>query len=250
MLEGKRRFKRFDLPLIVKFRPTGGKTQYSLGLMKNISAEGLSLEAREFNFIRNESLELQLKFPQGDAPLSMFGDVMWKRREGNINYAGVKFQAQKEGLYNEIIERISHHTNIPRDSFLKGKDVYHKGRGKEVLSRPTVQKKEMPQKPEKQGLVKQYLEDGSTCRVTFRLSKAAAPEARSVTVVGDFNDWDMSGIQMIKLKSGDFSVSVDLSSGREYKFKYLIDGDRWENDWHADKYAPNSFGADDSVVIT
>ena len=37
MLKSKREFARFDLPLIVKFRPSYGVTRYSLGLTKNIS---------------------------------------------------------------------------------------------------------------------------------------------------------------------------------------------------------------------
>jgi hypothetical protein len=40
-----------------------------------------------------------------------------------------------------------------------------------------------------------------------------------------------------------------LETGREYRFKYLIDGKRWENDWHADRYEPNIYGTDDSVVV-
>jgi hypothetical protein len=35
----------------------------------------------------------------------------------------------------------------------------------------------------------------------------------------------------------------------EYKFRYLIDDSRWENDWNADRYIPNSFGSEDSLVI-
>jgi hypothetical protein len=30
----------------------------------------------------------------------------------------------------------------------------------------------------------------------------------------------------------------------------LLDGERWENDWAADGYAPNNFGTEDSVVKT
>ncbi len=54
---------------------------------------------------------------------------------------------------------------------------------------------------------------------------------------------------MIKLKSGDFKATLDLSCDREYRFRYLIDSNRWENDWKADKYIPNAFGDDDSVVV-
>ena len=31
-------------------------------------------------------------------------------------------------------------------------------------------------------------------------------------------------------------------------YRYLVDGERWENDWAADTYAPNDYGGDDSVV--
>jgi hypothetical protein len=243
MLQNKRKFKRFDFPLIVKFRPTDGKNQYSLGLLKNISCNGLSLEAREFNFIQNENMELELKFPQGNTSVSLLGDVMWKRKDGNICYAGIKFLAQSEEIQIGIMKKISSHANIPLDIFLTNKIST-------PLPKPAAQESKAPQEPVRPGLVKEYLEGGSQCRVIFRLPKEAAPDARQVNLAGDFNDWDESGTRLIKLKNGDFSVSMDLDCGREYKFRYLIDGSRWENDWFADKYVPNSFGTDDSVVIT
>lgn len=249
MLESKRKFKRFDLPLIVKFRPAIGKTQYSLGLLKNISWEGLSLEAREFNFVQHENLELELKFPQGNSSLSLLGDVMWNRQDGNISYAGIKFQGQNEITKNEIIENISSHANIPVNSFLN-KDIYQKSSDKKTSNKPAAQKKTVSQETEKPGLVKKYLVDSSKCRVTFRLPIDAAPNAQTVLLVGDFNNWDTAGTKMIKLKGGDFSISLDLDCDKEYRFKYLVDGHHWENDWNADKYVPNSFGSDDSVVIT
>jgi hypothetical protein len=98
------------------------------------------------------------------------------------------------------------------------------------------------------GLKKKYLKSAE-CKVTFRLPKAAAQGAERVTIAGDFNNWDMTGTEMKKLKSGDFTVTLDLCSNREYRFKYCIDSIRWENDWCADNYIPNPFGGEDSVVI-
>jgi hypothetical protein len=45
-----------------------------------------------------------------------------------------------------------------------------------------------------------------------------------------------------------FSLTVDLDAGRAYRFRYLLDGQRWDNDWAADAYVANDFGGDDSVV--
>jgi 1,4-alpha-glucan branching enzyme len=99
-----------------------------------------------------------------------------------------------------------------------------------------------------EGIKKQYLKDRSTCKVTFVLAKRAAADANKVTVVGDFNGWDRESTPMKRLKNGDFTVTMELEKGRDYHFRYLIDGQRWENDWNADRYEPNPHGSDDSVV--
>lgn len=99
------------------------------------------------------------------------------------------------------------------------------------------------------GIRKQYLKSNGSCKVTFRLPKEAAQGARSVTIAGDFNDWDATKTPLKRLKNGEFKLTMELPRDREYRFKYLIDSERWENDWHADKYVPNSFGNEDSVVI-
>lgn len=99
------------------------------------------------------------------------------------------------------------------------------------------------------GLKKEYAAASSACRITFRLPKDAVGKARRVTVVGDFNKWERDASPMKKLNNGDFETILELPAGKEYKFRYLIDGHRWENDWYADKYEQNPYGCDDSVVI-
>jgi hypothetical protein len=54
---------------------------------------------------------------------------------------------------------------------------------------------------------------------------------------------------MAALKNGEFAVTLDLESGRDYRFRYLINGEIWENDWNADRYEANIFGSDDAVVV-
>ncbi|MFT7622347.1 MAG: 1,4-alpha-glucan branching enzyme [Myxococcota bacterium] len=84
------------------------------------------------------------------------------------------------------------------------------------------------------------------CRVTFKLP--ADVNANEATLCGEFNEWDMDKHGMKVLKDGSFSVTVSLDEGHDYRFRYLLDGERWENDWAADAYVPNTFGTDDSLV--
>ena len=97
-------------------------------------------------------------------------------------------------------------------------------------------------------LSKRFLKSKPLCKVTFRLPAEAAPEAEQVTIVGEFNDWSETATPMQKLKSGEFKLTIDLETGREYQFRYLIDSETWENDWEADKYVPTDAGDDNSVV--
>ena len=87
--------------------------------------------------------------------------------------------------------------------------------------------------------------DAARAAVTFRLSETRVTEY--VAVVGDFNDWDPDATMMAPAGT-DLEVTVELTIGRQYRFRYLVDGHRWENDWEADDYQPNSYGGDDSVV--
>ena len=82
-------------------------------------------------------------------------------------------------------------------------------------------------------------------RVTFALQR---PDADAVHVVGDFTDWQASKA-MRRSAEGTWRVGVELPSGREYGFRYLVDGVHWVNDPSADKYAPNPYGSDNSVVV-
>jgi 1,4-alpha-glucan branching enzyme len=97
---------------------------------------------------------------------------------------------------------------------------------------------------------KQYLKNKPLCKVTFLIPKEAVVTGKKVYLVGDFNGWDHDATPMKKQKDGAFSVTLNLEQGREYQFRYLIDGTKWENDWNADKYVPSSFGdAENSAIV-
>jgi hypothetical protein len=90
------------------------------------------------------------------------------------------------------------------------------------------------------------------CMVRFILPGIAAPNAESVCVVGDFNNWNTQAHCMKKDKNGNYSMSLELEKGKEYQFRYLIDGidgSKWENDWNADRYVRSPYGGSDNSVI-
>jgi 1,4-alpha-glucan branching enzyme len=90
----------------------------------------------------------------------------------------------------------------------------------------------------KQGVVK----------VTFELP--ARVQAREAAVVGEFNNWDPAATPMKRKKDGSFSAVVSLARGKEYRFRYYLDGKRWENDPQPDRLVPNVFGTQDSLITT
>ncbi len=96
---------------------------------------------------------------------------------------------------------------------------------------------------------KTYLENGKKCRVTFNLKDY--PNAETVQILGDFNNWDRNSEPLKKNKAGVFSKSLKFETGREYQFRYLIDHTVWENELEADKYVPNGFSSSDynSVIV-
>ena len=95
-------------------------------------------------------------------------------------------------------------------------------------------------------LRKNYSKTGRTCRVTFKIP--ADVNAETASLCGEFNHWDRNSGMMKQLKDGSFSITISLEPGRNYRFRYLINGERWENDWAADDYLPNSYGSEDSVI--
>ncbi len=251
MLECKRKCERFNLPLTVSFRPTYGATEYTEGLMKNISCSGLSLEVYNFSFIKYENLELHLAFPEKNNVLSLEGNVIWKKQSDNTCLAGVKLKHIEGDHKAQLLEGISTLGNIPIERIQAG--IQDKGREtdhpKALQDRPVKKKKKRASKKVRTtGFTKQYFNGGLTCRVTFRLPFEAAADARKVTIAGDFNKWDKTCMPMKQVTRGDYLITIDLQSNREYRFKYLIDDHSWENDWYADRYVANEFGSDDSVV--
>ncbi len=95
---------------------------------------------------------------------------------------------------------------------------------------------------------KQYRRTKTLCKVVFELPAELSHSCEKACLVGDFNSWSHYTTVMKRRKDGIFTVSLDLEKGKDYQFRYLLDGNRWENDWNADEYVSTPYGSHNSVV--
>ncbi len=84
-------------------------------------------------------------------------------------------------------------------------------------------------------------------KVTFTLP--AEVDASEIALCGDFNDWSNESTKLTRNGHGEWQATVGLQPGRVYRYRYLLDGHRWENAWNADEYVPNPYGGDDSLLV-
>ncbi len=73
------------------------------------------------------------------------------------------------------------------------------------------------------------------------------PQARSVAVVGTFNEWDEKRTPMSPSPGGAWKATVWLPAGR-YEYRFIADG-QWISDPNARECVPNTFGSTNSVRV-
>jgi len=88
--------------------------------------------------------------------------------------------------------------------------------------------------------------DSPSVVVRFEL---VAPEAGSVSLVGDFNDWDDER-HMLRDRDQDgvWEIEVPLQRGNVYTYNFLINGNEWIPDPSAVNHIEDLFGGEKSVL--
>jgi hypothetical protein len=76
----------------------------------------------------------------------------------------------------------------------------------------------------------------------------AAREASSVSVAGDFTDWDPSRVKL-QDQNGDgvWTATVAVPPGN-HKYMFVVDGKRWVTDPRAERYADDGFGMKNALI--
>ena len=75
------------------------------------------------------------------------------------------------------------------------------------------------------------------------------PSASSVSIVGDFNDWEEGGspLQRVKKGEGVWAITIPLAPGR-YHYTFVVDGTKWVADPSAPRTLEDDFGRPNSVI--
>jgi len=75
----------------------------------------------------------------------------------------------------------------------------------------------------------------------------SAPEAKEVSLAGNFNQWNSQANPMKKDKKGIWKVTLSLEPGR-YEYRFIVDAN-WENDPLCSSCVANEFGGENCVKI-
>lgn len=94
-------------------------------------------------------------------------------------------------------------------------------------------------------LKKRFFKTIDECEVAFEY---ASESASQVALLCEINEWEP--IPMKKNKKGVFRTRVRFPKEASFQFRYLIDGEVWENDPAADAYYRNEHGGENGVVST
>ena len=73
------------------------------------------------------------------------------------------------------------------------------------------------------------------------------PDAQSVSVAGDFNDWNPGQTKLERSEGGMWTATIALKPGR-YQYMFVIDGKQWVADPLAEEGTGDGFGSQNAVL--
>jgi 1,4-alpha-glucan branching enzyme len=75
-----------------------------------------------------------------------------------------------------------------------------------------------------------------------------APQANSVSIIGDFNGWDAKATSATRTQDGTWEMFVPLRPGR-YEYSFVLDGTHLIPDPAAPVAPDDGYGQKNSVVV-
>ncbi len=73
------------------------------------------------------------------------------------------------------------------------------------------------------------------------------PQANTVAVAGDFNQWVPALLRPEPDEKGVYSIEIPIKEGT-YGYSFVIDGDRWVSDQSANQVIGDGFGGKNTII--
>ena len=94
--------------------------------------------------------------------------------------------------------------------------------------------------------IQSIVESAPTKEFIEKAFSLIAPDAKSVYVIGDFNNWNADENDRLIHENGKWERKLCLKKGK-YRYKFIVDG-LWRPDPDNPRLEENSFGSLDSVM--
>lgn len=107
MIYDKRKLKRHDIFLIVEFKPLRSCGGFSIGITRDLSPDGFSLESQTIECQRGDILEFRLKHPDAEWTVDISGEVIWRNHSWYKYVIGIKFLKVDEEQTTKILKLMS-----------------------------------------------------------------------------------------------------------------------------------------------
>ena len=167
-----------------------------------------------------------------------------------IIHVNVKLkEAQNSGThilnYDKYCRGTKDYFSLSREILTADKDVatVESAPAKIVEVKPDSSAKRVDLQERMEAILKEELPKFDFTEVSLALD---APDAKSVYVAGDFNDWKVDDKSMMQKEDGAWKLKVNLVPGR-YRYRFVKDGE-WIEDPSNTNRAMNPYGQMDSLL--
>ena len=96
-------------------------------------------------------------------------------------------------------------------------------------------------------LAKRFFKTKEEVEVVFEIDP---PGVDHVELVCEDLGWEPVPMKRADRGKGPFRTRIRFPRDRQIQFRYIFNGQHWENDDNADAYWPNEHGSENSVVDT
>ncbi len=100
----RRKFRRFSIPLDVKFKPVNNMSDYSSGEIVNFSRTGFCLKSDSIPLNMDDTVEFLVKLPTKETFAPILGEIKWTRNSNDKFTVGISIKKMNKGDKCDILD--------------------------------------------------------------------------------------------------------------------------------------------------